>query len=904
MIIKLIKLFSQELPLLSNIVTIIAILSPISYVIGKVYLLILKSVNKRKLTPLEINNLKGIRNLMMNLNNSMNFSVNDDDTKKLDLDSVEKSNYVNLGFYKLTGGLDKYYEKSSEYLYSILKKEMKAPNYKNLMQAVKKNKYRVALLGEPGTGKSFSARNFIIDMVKDTLAGKQKLFPIYINLKEWIITDEKRLTFGEYLEKIFLEYDCYAIFRNNLLINYINNSVFILDSVDELPRNPEIYKKCIEEISNWILANDSKVIVTCRLHNYYEQLPLNKIMIDAFNNSKIEKYIRTRFKKNKKEVYSLITSKSLIYNFCSNPFILSCICDYIEETNNKNIFKNNQTISDILLSVFCNKIAKQYTAEEIKQYNIDKTKDFSNKLSNLAYILQVVKNQSAISIDDPEIMYLKEDDILIEKYVKSGIINKSKEGLISFSHERIKEYFAALYLSENKITLEEKYINNIQWKQTILFLVQFPKNTKALGNLITSIQSSKDNLYHYEYKYRCLLAYECLCLVQHNSDIIKLAKQKLYKKILDTFVEDYELIDVINVLKFNITDDKCKDVLYNFINNFTGAVRVEAVRTIIENTDKLSKTWSIPYLLFIIFRDSGYLIYSKILFISIIKIKPISLKKIISLIVFCAFFILLSMTAINIFVQTFIFSFPNLFRLFLGETYNIGYIFQLIAAPIILIAIILNFRYYVSLLNMPIAILLLLNIFVFTHFSTSVIFWLLWIICSIFATKNKYKLISYISITLICTFYDKYILIFVNSYYMFIISSIIWAVTMVLACLYFYFLPHIKWNIIKRKLYTQLKQNNGVISYHLLNFILDNVTGDISNDKMFSFILKYIKKLPLSQQLQLLQQYYKTLIERKISEEALKSRVINQIKMVEKELLTPTAKNVENKESQNEFVLK
>ena len=299
-----------------------------------------------------------------------------------------------------------------------------------------------------------------------------------------------------------------------------------------------------------------------------------------------------------------------------------------------------------------------------------------------------------------------------------------------------------------------------------------------------------------------------------------------------------------------------------------------------------------------IFRDGGYLLHAKPIFFSLIKIKRNFIKKAISLTIFFVFFILTLGSLVNI-ISGLLISIPNLISFFIIETnYNIGYIFRMFVAPIIVTGIILNFRVFVNAMSIEVAVMNILAIFIFSNYSTLVIFWLVWVIYRLVIEDlikkngNRYQFAFLCIILIFSLLYDKIIINFINSYAMNIATSIIWAIIMALFLIYFFILPHIKWYIIKKKLLIKIKNNNGICNYKLLfSFIVDNINNGISNDKLYNYILKYIKKYPLTQQLLLTQQFYKILIERKIFEELLKTKIINQIKMLEKELLSPKSTN-------------
>jgi predicted NACHT family NTPase len=152
---------------------------------------------------------------------------------------------------------------------------------KGLMSEVVKSAEPLVILGEPGSGKSVSARQLAVQVATSSLKSKQptRLLPIFISLGEYTATDPSgaAIDFYTYLSSVLGSRNQPHAFATEFFLSKLDEYLdagrilFILDSLDEMP--PGTFRARCEFLTAFMLRYSSNVfVITCRSNDFATSL--------------------------------------------------------------------------------------------------------------------------------------------------------------------------------------------------------------------------------------------------------------------------------------------------------------------------------------------------------------------------------------------------------------------------------------------------------------------------------------------------------------------------------------------------------------------------------------------------------------------------------------------------------
>lgn len=311
----------------------------------------------------------------------------------------------------------------------------------------------ITIIGDAGSGKSTLTKHLFLNSIKEKFA-----IPILVELRYLNETD------GD-LEKYIFE----KIFENKLSENpsilerLLTNGkfVFFLDGFDEL--NSEIKNQVIKNLNSFINQyNNNKFILTSRPYSHIENLDLfrnykikeleqRKGEIDGFIDYQLkkEKELAEKIKKSLKE-----NKSKYIQSFLTNPLLLTLYIltfqTYAEIPDKKYIFYRR--VINALFSEHDSKTKLGYVREKKSKLSQEQFEEILKAFSFLSYFdskfnfdfdylnktLQIVKGKvNKFDFDNNKFI----DDL------KSSVALWTEDnGIYSFAHRSLQEYFAALFI--------------------------------------------------------------------------------------------------------------------------------------------------------------------------------------------------------------------------------------------------------------------------------------------------------------------------------------------------------------------------------------------------------------------------------------------------------------------------
>ncbi|MBA4239768.1 MAG: signal transduction protein [Sphingobacteriaceae bacterium] len=357
-----------------------------------------------------------------------------------------------------------------------------------LLDIFKRETHHIAILGQPGAGKTTSMKFFCQSIFFDEkFYPEQFNYPLLIKLRDFNRKKEEGQTgiIFDYLfsilglkisvpdEKNDQIKEQIARYKKQTVLELIDKLkiLLIIDGFDELAfkSHKEIV---LDEIS--ILANhleNSKLILTSRTAEYsksienisvYELCPLNETQIKSFS----EKWLG---KERTKDFLKAIVDSP--YNDTSiRPLTIAHLCAIYERIGN--IPEKPKTVYRKIINLLLEEWDEQRSVKRTSKYalfEIDRKFEF---LSNLAYHLTLKNGKSVFS--DHELLSVYESihiDFDLSKNDSRQVVNdlESHTGLFvqagfnayEFAHKSLQEYLTAEYLVKlpsipvNKRTIEQ-----------------------------------------------------------------------------------------------------------------------------------------------------------------------------------------------------------------------------------------------------------------------------------------------------------------------------------------------------------------------------------------------------------------------------------------------------------------
>lgn len=404
----------------------------------------------------------------------------------------------------------------------------------------------VVVIAPPGNGKTVSLRNLTIKKIKQRLAKKSNLIPIFVNLGYYtgFNHDGSIQDFDIFLEQFFKVsgYYKYLSERHWEQLLKQNRCIFFLDGLDELPRKPGEFdiraRKIREFVESWPKI---QFILSCRELDYNRELSFQQILIKPFNRNHIWAYLKKYLPKNDlKLIYRQIEKSTGVYELCSNPFYLNLV-SYFSKFNKK-IPENKTQLFNFIIEQFVERENNKQVSTPIK------TQDFIRVISHLAYYLAVEKMITTLNIDEyyQVIKDFEDKDIFIqvlEFSIKGELLEFNEQSRdVRFIHNRFQEFFSSHYIlsnyKKNNNIIPENFFTNIWWKETALFVAGLEDNIDGFIELILSQKDkATTNSTVFENLLRLditSLAFECIFanLNFHN--------EQLYTRIRINLIQEYE----------------------------------------------------------------------------------------------------------------------------------------------------------------------------------------------------------------------------------------------------------------------------------------------------------------------------------------------------------------------------
>ena len=394
---------------------------------------------------------------------------------------------------------------------------------------------RVALIGEPGSGKSTTLQRIAYELASKAIEDQSNPLPLYIRLGGYI---------GQDVNKYFTQF-----FDQLPLTSYLPHRIIILlDGLNEIPIER------VKDIERWLELHQSvSVVVSCRRFDYIERkLSLRRIDISPLDVRQIYTFIgnffedldrdrlfwalagqeaRTAWEWYKRSAGFRATFENYWFDRIDRAHSFE-----VEKTYLKNIqddLREKDTLPGILGLVTIPFLL--FTVIPIYMHNEEPPRNRGELFEQFIELLIEKRGKIAINSDHPWInadyqkfglanlahrMLLEshgtevdeswafevfkssipkqEPRDLVYFAVSAGILESKRTGgknIIRFSHELLQEYFAALKMGEdieNGVSAErywpsDRWWEPTGWEETALLLAGIQRNATAVVRWLTPI---------------------------------------------------------------------------------------------------------------------------------------------------------------------------------------------------------------------------------------------------------------------------------------------------------------------------------------------------------------------------------------------------------------------------------
>jgi hypothetical protein len=389
----------------------------------------------------------------------------------------------------------------------------------DLLGAIKslKKERTFLVLGEPGSGKSVALRKLCRDLLKEE-ADKVYKIPIYLNLKEWALSEQWTIEnppTEESLKKFVLknltgsgvDMGVIEFFKKYYEKMYSSGRLyFIFDSFDEIPavldekENSLLIKKLSSVIYNFLKGTRdelSQAILSSRIfrkpHPDYFQTNIT-LEIRPFSESKVVERFAKKLNDADKIVSTIFKDKRELSSIVRNPFLASLIIEYIIHHPKKQFPEN---LSDAYSSYLENIINGDNGKESLGEYELK----YQDVIDGAIVLSREMFERKSLEIPISEIRK-KYPNLQIDNFInilKSFRIGRGNErdlNKFSFVHRRFAEYFYVQHLIRNPELVDIKSIPNDSQMRDALVLYcevgEFSKVKEIADYCWSEILNSED----------------------------------------------------------------------------------------------------------------------------------------------------------------------------------------------------------------------------------------------------------------------------------------------------------------------------------------------------------------------------------------------------------------------------
>jgi predicted NACHT family NTPase len=419
-------------------------------------------------------------------------------------------------------------------------------NYKSINQLLEKYK-KIIILGQPGNGKTTILKKIILDIAN--IKGV-KAIPIYIPLRNCTM---QNLSVFEFVCQQFKNHgiESAELISSRLLEH--GKLIILFDGIDEII--PSERQRVLEEINLVSTKYPNNTFVsTSRISSYNGELTKYKeVEICDFQPKDIVIYVDKWFEDDNKKngLLEKIKNYPQILEIASNPLLLSLICivyDFDLEITSRRTTLYKRCIECLMRDWDAQRgfrrVGKFIKLDDLKRisilghlaYNLHLNNQIYFKLETIdTFLADIIQRYGLCREDIPAII-----EEIIDHY---GLITEVSKNIFAFSHLTFQEFFAANYITENRLFRNSNFDFDFSsyWEEVFILCASILHDaTDYLNAILVTKNKSPENL---------LLAGLCLSV---DPVIDKDLKKRIVRSVLNLY-HNSESNDIRQKAKYVLT---------------------------------------------------------------------------------------------------------------------------------------------------------------------------------------------------------------------------------------------------------------------------------------------------------------------------------------------------------------
>ena len=366
------------------------------------------------------------------------------------------------------------------------------------------------LLGPPGSGKSTCLERLTLDLIRAYRKDPaNEYIPIFCSLARW---KNKRLTALDFLKQAVQQLTGPKNRLTYELEDYLANGrlVVIFDGLNEMPgrtrpsspeakepegaRKRDLTKKLAggqilgnrfdrREESVRELARSrgvrSRFVIACRTHEFSGSMDWKRVHILPLDDDQIAQFLGTYLPKRAGELTELLKEKPALFELSRNPFYLYLLTQ-IGEQDLRHVENRGQFLKLLLDTLLGREAQRRGDAIDVER--------FERQFGVLATTM--IDQDMIGSQVDAGLLGLLDEDVA-DLGVGTGLVVRSSEGELSFYHQLIQEFFAALAIERGYVRRSlQSLVREEKWRETLVLHYDVSKSPKATASSSGDCSSS------------------------------------------------------------------------------------------------------------------------------------------------------------------------------------------------------------------------------------------------------------------------------------------------------------------------------------------------------------------------------------------------------------------------------